>query len=154
MKKMLLAIAVTLALTGPRWAYALSWGDIRDEFENNVRLTVLKSASPVYLYSFVEGKSLGGVETEYAQYRFFSADIGWANPFDAGQKGTIIGGASLHLDRLFRQEFPLLSAASWVFVPRSALQFWDRLFIGIYFGRNIDKSDLDVGLKSGIELKF
>ena len=142
MKKLIFAIAALTILAGPKPAQALSWGDLRDEFEDNVRLTVLKSAAPVYLYSFVEGRSLGGVETEFGQYRFFSADIGWANPFDAGQKGTILGGVSLHIDRLFMQEFPLLAVQDWVFVPRSELDFWDRLYFGVWVGRNIDKSDL------------
>ena len=159
MKKLLaMLFAVAMLTVAQTNLDAYSWGDLRDEVEENTRLTVLKTAAPVYLYSFVEGKSLGGVETEFGQYRFFSADLGWANPFDAGEKGTIIGGISLHIDRLIEQSFPMVSkaiaAGEYLLLPRSVLNFWDRLYFGVWAGRNIDKNDIDVGIKSGLALKF
>lgn len=155
MKKLALAVLVALVLAGPKWAYAYSWGDLRNEFEQNTKLTLLSNASPIYLYNMRKGQSEGGIETTVGWYRFFSADIGWANPYDANKKGTVIGGASLHIDKLISEAFPLVSTiGKYAFVPDSMWNFWNKLFIGFYLGRNIDDNDLDFGLKSGLEFKF
>lgn len=152
MKKIVLSLVVLLL--GSASAFAFSWGDLRDEFQEEVRLTVLQGANPVYLYNMRKGQSEGGIETNVFWYRFISADLGWANPYDANKKGTILGGASLHIDKLIAQSFPTFSTFASAFIPGPAQNFWDKVFIGFYFGRNIDDEDLDFGLKSGLEFKF
>lgn len=155
MKKLVFAALVALSLAGPREAFALSWAELLDDVEQNTKVTILKNASPVYLYNMRKGQSEGGIETNVGWYRFLSADIGWANPYDAGKKGTILGGASLHLDKMFTEFFPKTSAVlNYAFVPNTMRNFWDRLFVGFYFGRNIDESDLDYGIKSGLSFRF
>ena len=153
MKKIAFAVLALMMMAGSR-AFALSWSDVRNDFEDNVRVTVLQNAAPVYLYNMRKGESQGGVQTTVGWYRFISADIGWATPYSASQKGTIIGGASLHIDKLIVESFPAFSATGSAFIPQSAMAFWDKLFVGFYFGRNIDDEDLDYGISSGLSFKF
>ena len=153
--KNIIKLAALVALLYPwNWAHAYSWGDLRDEFESHTKLSLLKSASPVYLYNMRKGRSEGGIETNVLWYRFLSADIGWANPYDAGKRGTILGGGSVHIDKMIAEAFPTFSDFGKAFVPDSAWNFWDKLFVGFYFGRNIDEKQLDYGIKSGLEVRF
>lgn len=154
MKKLIAVLFIALMVGLGDNAWSLSWGDVRDEFQENVRVNVLSNAAPVHLYNMRKGRSEGGVQTTVGWYRFISADIGWATPFESSQKGTIIGGASLHIDKLITQTWPAFSDLTNAFIPRSAERFWDKLFVGFYFGRNIDDSDLDFGISSGLAFKF
>lgn len=155
MRKLLFTLTALALLSGPRWAYALTWNDVSYEVTSNTHLTVLRSISPIYLYSFVEGRSYGGVETRVFWYRCVSAEVGWANQIDARAKGSVIGGFTLHVDELASDIFPGLSRlGNYLCIPKSAERFWQRLYFGVYVGKNIDSDGLDSGLKTGLSFQF
>lgn len=152
MKKYLLMFSLMAGCSAP--AFALSVGDLVDDLQENVKLTVLQSASPMYLYNARKGQSEAGVETSVFTYRFLTLDLGYSTPMDASLKGTILGGASLHIDQIISTYLPTFTTFASTIIPGPMQKFWNKLFFGAYVGRNIDDNQADYGLKTGLSVTF
>lgn len=154
MKKLLIALGMLFAGCSP--SFALSFGDIYQDFIDNSKVTVLKSITPSYYYDVVQGRSLGGATTQIGTYRFLSADIGWASQYQGEtSEGTIILGGAIHVDQLVAESFPNFSAAANSAIPVSMKNAWDKVRIGFYLGADSTKAwDFTAGIYSGLEFKF
>lgn len=154
-KALLIGAVIALAF-GPRPAFALSFGDLYEDFQENAKSTVLESVTPAHFYDLIQGRSLAGATTQIGTYRFLSADIGWASQYE-GQtsEGTIILGGAIHVDRMIAESFPNFTAGSHAMIPKSMRAAWEKLRIGFYLGADSSKKyDFTAGIFSGLEFKF
>lgn len=155
MKGLFIGLGVMMAASV---AGASVLSELKSDVVRNTRFTLLTSITPAYFYDFSEGTqraSKAGVVTSVFEYRFLSGDIGWAGSFDTKARGTLLGGGSLHVDKMLRQFFPdQADYIKYVLVPNSAQAFWDKVNFGMYAGHNFDRSAFEYGVYSGINLRF
>ena len=153
MKKLLFTVGLMLGAVG--FARAYSFGDLKNDIVEQTHWTILESATPGYFYDLKDGQSHGGFVSKISEYRFITLDAGWVTPFDPNLNGSVVLGGSIHIDKLVRLIAPE-STESLVqrFVPASAMGFWEKVTIGSYIAHDVDYSDFQYGLYSGLEFKF
>lgn len=147
MKKLLVVLAL---LAVPKFAFAYSFGNLYDD----TKVTVLKSASLGHFYSLQEGKSMFEATDAVLTCRFITFDLGYTTGFNSGERGSILGGPTVHLDKLLAEFTSVPAITTKIFIPESAVPFWDKVYLGFRTGWNADNGSFQYGLSSGLEFAF
>jgi len=156
MKKLLIHFILVATSISPCFASTL--GDIWNDIGDNTHVTIAQSAVPSYIYNVAKGRSEIGVTTPVLEYRFLSGDVGYSTAYEDKARGTVLLGGSLHFDKLAAQLFPktaaLTNASINILAPEGIANLWEKLYVGVFVGRDTTESNLNYGLQTGFQFRW
>ena len=131
-------------------SWSASIGDLLDDIRKETHLRVLDNGTPAWAYDFEKGQSQAAITTSIVEYRFLTADLGWAHDAVDKGKGVGLGGGTIHIDKLFRQCFPNATLLIGLAVPKTMEKFYDKLSIGLAGGWDFDRAVFAYRLLTGL----
>ena len=137
-----IVLGLLIFLSGLPCLWSFSFGELLDDIRKETHLRVLDNGTPAWAYDFEKGQSQAAITTSIVEYRFLTADLGWAHDAVDKGKGVGLGGGTIHIDKLFRQCFPNATLLIGLAVPKTMEKFYDKLSIGLAGGWDFYKTAL------------
>lgn len=154
MKKIILAVMALLTMSGP-FAYADDL-TIRELFKVTegkvVDWAILSSIETGYFRDMINGNSLVGAQFPVLYITpYITADFGYVTAYENKERGSLMFGGSLRLNKLIEDSFSGKVSMVRSFIPE-ADKYWDRLWFGPWISKRFADFDstLMAGIKAGI----
>ena len=149
MKKLALVVVLFLGLTGSAKA-ELSIRELFRQTEGKVLdFAILTSVEAGYARDLINGGNLGVIQSPVVYLTpYVTGDFGYITGYDGAERGQLMFGGSLRLNRLIEDAFAMKVALVKDYIPQ-AESHWDKLWFGPWISKSF--SDFDNTLKGGIK---
>lgn len=144
MKKALLAV---LMLMGCSPAFALTFGDLKDQIIGQTKLTLHKSGGPASFYDLSTGNDSSfrnGVIDHVLTNRFVTLDLGWSGADN--EEGIIVAGPGINVTEAIADIFPNASEKAKEYLVPPIL---NKLYVGFNTGWGVDNGSFHYGFNLG-----